>query len=248
LETPTTEAARPADAAFRRASLERLIGLAVFGERVAAKIYAVMARLSSDHAAILRRFAAMEGQHSAWFVEAAQANGIEPDREFADRELGYLLEQVERYEAERSVESLAVLQGFIVESLAIATYEPFLSIADRYPGTRDAFARALEEERYHVEWVTRYLRLRFFDAEAEFLALAEKVNIQGIDCIGGTMMNIADHLDAIGLSGADCAGAMMDGYAALLERVGIERRLAAKSVVGLFMPLIHKYRRGERAK
>ena len=55
-------------------------------------------------------------------------------------------------------------------------------------------------------------------------------------------------LDQIGLSGADCAGGMMDGYTELLERVGIEQKKAAKNVVGLFMPLIHKYRHGMKIK
>ena len=70
----------------------------------------------------------------------------------------------------------------------------------------------------------------------------------GIDCVGGTMMNIADSLDAIGMSGADCAGAMMDGYSGLLERVGVDSRDAVKNVVSLFVPLMTKYRRGECAK
>ena len=96
----------------------------------------------------------------------------------------------------------------------------------------------------HVDWVTRYLRLRFFDAETEFLELAERVNVAGIDCIGGSMMKIADYLSMIGLSGADCAGCMMDGYTELLERVGVEQKKASKNVVGMFMPLIHKYRHG----
>ena len=74
----------------------------------------------------------------------------------------------------------------------------------------------------------RYLRLRFFDSEEEFRLLAERVNVQGIDCMGGTMMNIAEYLDKIGLSGADCAGAMMDGYTQLLERVGFEQKKATK--------------------
>jgi hypothetical protein len=41
---------------------------------------------------------------------------------------------------------------------------------------------------------------------------------------------------------------MMDGYTQLLERVGIEEKRAAKNVVGLFMPLIHKYRHGMKIK
>ena len=101
---------------------------------------------------------------------------------------------------------------------------------------------------YHVDWVTRYLRLAFFDREDDFLALAGRVNVAGIDCIGGSMMKIADYLSTIGLSGADSAGLMMDGYTELLERVGIAEKKAAKNVVGLFMPLIHKYRHGMKIK
>src|SRR5947208_3004008 len=77
----------------------------------------------------------------------------------------------------------------------------------------------------------------------EFAALSKK-----FDCIGGTMMKIADYLTEIGMSGADCAGTMMDEYTELLERVGIEQKKAAKNVIGLFMPLIHKYRHGMKIK
>jgi hypothetical protein len=167
---------------------------------------------------------------------------------FADRELGYLLEQVEEYAAAGDFDALAVLQGFIVESLAIATYEPFLGIADRYRGAKEAFVVALADERYHVDWITRYLRLRYFDAVPELLALAERVNARGIDCVGGTMMNIARHLDTVGLSGADCAAGMMDGYTELLEHVGLDQRAALRNVAGMFAPLMAKYRRGERTK
>ena len=59
----------------------------------------------------------MEARHGASFLAASRANGVEPDREFADGELGYLIEQVDRYAAERDFDALAVLQGFIVESL-----------------------------------------------------------------------------------------------------------------------------------
>jgi hypothetical protein len=155
---------------------------------------------------------------------------------------------VNDHHAAGDFDALAVVQGFIVESMAIATYEPFLEVADDYPGAKEVFQKALDEERYHVDWVTRYLRLRFFDAEDEFLALAARVNVQGIDCIGGSMMKIADYLSTIGLSGADCAGCMMDGYTELLERVGIDQKRAAKNVVGMFMPLIHKYRHGMTIK
>jgi rubrerythrin len=229
-------------------SINKLMGLAVFGEKVAAKIYLLMAELKEEFAPILTKFAQMEAQHGAWFMEASRKNGIEPDKEFADNELGYLISQVERHFKARSFEALAVVQGFIVESLAIATYDSFLCVAHKYPGTHEVFKKALEEENYHVDWILRYLRLRFFDAEDEFKILAERVNVQGIDCMGGTMMNIAEYLDKIGLSGADCAGAMMDGYTQLLEKVGFEQKKATKHVVNMFMPLFHKYRRGEKTK
>lgn len=230
-----------------REALASLMGLAIFGERVAARTYVAMADLRSEHGDLLRKFAAMEARHGASFAQASRANGVEPDREFADRELGYLVEQVDRYAREADFDALAVLQGFIVESLAIATYEPFLGIADRYAGASEAFATALADERYHVDWITRYLRLRYFDAVDEFLALAERVNTQGVDCVGGTMMNIAGYLDAVGMSGADCAAGMLDGYAGLLEGVGLEPRTALKNVTTLFAPLMVKYHRRERA-
>ena len=231
-----------------RLPIRRLMGLAVFGEMLAARIYTLMAELKPEHAPILRKFASMEGQHAKWFRESCRANGIEPDKEFADGELDYLIAQVDAHFAAGDCEALAVVQGFIVESMAIAIYEPYLKVADQYPGTHDVFQKALDEERYHVEWMTRYLRLRFFDAEDEFVALTERVNVQGIDCIGGTMMKIADYLDSIGLSGSDCAGTMMDGYSELLERVGVPPKQATRNVVGLFMPLIRKYRHGEHIK
>ena len=228
--------------------LGALMGLAVFGERVAARTYVAMAGLRPEFDDLLRKFAAMEGGHGTSFAQASRANDIEPDRSFADGELGYLLAQVEEYAAAGDFDALAVLQGFIVESLAIATYEPFLAIADRYRGAKEAFSVALADERYHVEWITRYLRLRYFDAIPDLLALAERVNARGVDCVGGTMMNIARHLDTIGLSGADCAAGMMDGYAELLEGVGLDQRAALRNVAGIFSPLMVKYRRGERTK
>src|SRR5262249_7946387 len=170
-----------------------------------------------------------------------------PDQEFADRELGYLVEQVDRYAGAADFDALAVLQGFIVESLAIATYEPFVCIADAYAGARQAFATALAAERYHVDWITRYLRLRYFDAVDDFVALAERVNAQGVDCVGGTMMNIASHLDVLGLSSVDCVAGMLDGYAGLLEDVGLDKRTALRSVTTLFAPLMAKYRHRARA-
>jgi len=232
----------------KQQAINRLMGLAVFGEMVAARTYTLMGQLKPEFTDLMRKFAGMEGQHATWFRDASRANGIEPDKEFAGGELDYLIDQVNDHHAAHDFDALAVIQGFIVESMAIATYEPFLEVADNYPGARDAFKKALDEERYHVDWVTRYLRLSFFDREEEFLALAERVNVQGIDCIGGTMMKIADYLSEIGLSGADCAGCMMDGYTELLERVGVEQKKAAKNVVGMFMPLIHKYRHGMKIK
>jgi rubrerythrin len=228
-----------------QAAAEKLMGLVVFGEKVAAKNYVLMGDIKPEHGTLMRKFASMEGQHSTWFREASLRNDIEPNKPFADGELGYLIDQVDRYHAERDFDAIAVVQGFIVECLAIATYEPFLSIAHQYEGAYDVFKRALEEERYHVDWVSRYLRLRFFDAEEDFVALAKRVNVQGIDCVGGTLMNIADCLNTVGLSAADCTGAMMDEYTNLLERIGVDPERATADVVSLFVPLVRKYRRGE---
>jgi fatty aldehyde decarbonylase len=229
-------------------AMERLMGLAVFGEKVAARTYALMSELRPESTALLRTFAKMEGTHGTWFAEASAANGFTPDRAFADNELGYLIAQVDAHHAAKDFDALAVLQGFIVECLAISTYEPFVPVSSKYAGMQDVFARALAEERYHVDWVTRYLRFRFFDREEELLALVERVNTQGVDCVGGTLMNITDSLTCVGLSGADCAGAMTDEYTQLLERIGVEPKRATKNVVGLFVPLIRKYRRGESTK
>jgi hypothetical protein len=41
---------------------------------------------------------------------------------------------------------------------------------------------------------------------------------------------------------------MTDEYTGLLERVGIEERRAMKNVMSLFIPLVRKYRRGEKTK
>lgn len=225
------------------ASLQKLFGLAVFGEGVAARTYARMAKLRPEYGSLMNQFSRMEATHGGAFAEVSRASGATLDRDFADRELGYLSDQVDRYFESGDFDALAVLQGFIVESLAIATYEPFLSVAERYPGAEKAFSQALADEHYHVDWITRYLRLRFFDDEAGFVALTERVNTEGIDCVGGTMMNIADHLQAIGLSGADCAGSMVTCYSELLEAVGIPEREAVSSVMGLFVPLLQKYRK-----
>lgn len=229
-------------------AMSALMGLAIFGERVAARTYVAMADLRPEYRELLRRFAAMEAQHGTSFAQASDANDVEPDRDFADRELGYLIEQVDEYAAAHDFDALAVLQGFIVEALAIATYEPFLTIAHRYPGTEAAFAKALADERYHVDWIMRYFRLRYFDAEDDLLALAARVNQRGVDCVGGTLMNIARYLETIGMSGADCAAGMMDGYTSMLEQVGLDQRAALKNVAGLFAPLMAKHRRGERTK
>jgi rubrerythrin len=229
-------------------SMDRIMGLAVFGEKVAARTYALMADLRPEYSSLLRTFARMEGQHGTWFAKASAANGFHPDREFADNELGYLITQVDDHHRAGDFDALAILQGFIVECLAIATYEPFVEVARKYPGLTEVFAQALADERYHVDWMTRYLRLRFFDREAEFLALVERVNTQGVDCVGGTLMNITNYLACVGLSGADCAGGMTDEYTKLLERVGIDEQRATRSVVSLFVPIIRKYRRGEKTK
>jgi rubrerythrin len=231
-----------------RLAMDRLLGLAVFGEKVAARTYGLMADLEPANAPLLRKFATMEGRHGSWFSTVSARNGFTPDPEFADGELGHLVAQVDDHHARGDVDALAVLQGFIVECLAIATYEPFVEAARKYDGMADAFATALAEERYHVDWVTRFLRLRFFDRDADFLELVDRVNVQGVDCVGGTLMNITDYLASAGLSGADCAGGMADEYTQLLERVGIDGRKATKNVVSLFVPLIRKYRRGERTQ
>jgi rubrerythrin len=228
-------------------SMDRLMGLAVFGEKVACRTYALMADLRPDDASLLRKFASMEGKHATWFAEASAANGFHPDRAFADKELGYLIAQVDDHHRAGDFDALAVLQGFIVECLAISTYAPFVEAGRRW-NMHELFARVLDEERYHVDWVTRYLRLRFFDRDADFVALVERVNTQGVDCVGGTLMNITDYLACVGVSGADCAGAMTDEYTGLLERVGIEERRAMKNVMSLFIPLVRKYRRGEKTK
>ena len=206
--------AAPAANALEQRAMARLMGLAVFGEKVAARTYSRMAQLSSQHHDLLKKFAAMEARHGAWFLAVSRRHGVEPDRDFADGELGYLLEQVDAHAAAGDFDALVVLQGFIVESLAIATYEPFLEIADRYEGAREVFQKALDEERYHVDWIIRYLKPRYFDATDELLALAERVNVQGVDCVGGSLMNIADYLDAIGMSGSDCAGSMLSSSSA----------------------------------
>jgi hypothetical protein len=190
----------------------------------------------------------MEARHGTRFRDVGKRNGFTPDRKFADAELGYLIAQVTNHRARGDVDALAVLQGFIVECLAISTYDPFVVAAQKYEGMGEAFASALVEERYHVDWVTRFLRLRFFDRESEFLALVERVNVCGVECVGGTLMNITDYLCKAGLSGADCAGAMADEYTQLLERVGIDDRTATKNVMSLFLPLIRSYRRGEKTK
>ncbi|HVJ22265.1 MAG TPA: long-chain fatty aldehyde decarbonylase [Polyangiaceae bacterium] len=229
-------------------SMERLMGLAVFGEKVAARTYALMAELKPEYGLLLREFASMEGRHGTWFHEASKQNSFVPDRKFADNELGYLLAQVDGYRADRDFDALAVLQGFIVECLAISTYDPFVEAAKKYDAMSDCFQAALDEERYHVDWITRYLRLRFFDAEDELLALVQRVNVQGIDCVGGTLMNITDNLQTVGLSGADCAGTMADEYTQLLQSVGVPQREATKNIVSLFMPVMRKYRRGEKTK
>jgi rubrerythrin len=229
-------------------AMSQLMGLAIFGEKVAARTYSLMAKIKPDFDELLRKFSHMEGQHGTWFMDGSRSNKIEPDKAFADRELGYLIDQVDEYYKQKDFNALAILQGFIVESLAISTYEPFLEVAHKYPGSEQAFKQALADERYHVDWITRYLRLEFFESENNFLQLAERVNTQGVDCIGGSMMNIVDCLNSVGLSGADCSGTMVAEYTGLLESVGIDSESATKNVMGIFMPLIRKYKQGERTK
>jgi rubrerythrin len=235
---------RPAE----KVAMDRVMGLAVFGEKIAARTYALMGDLRPEYRALMTEFASMEGKHGTWFHEASRRNGFEPDRAFADNELGYLVAQVDDYYSRKDFDALAVLQGFIVECLAISTYEPFIVAAKKYDGLSELFAKVLGEERYHVDWVTRYLRLAFFDRSDEFLALTERVNVQGVDCTGGTLMNITEFLEEIGMSGATCAGGMTDEYTQLLEAVGIAPKQAMRSVVGTFAPLMRKYRHGEKTK
>lgn len=229
-------------------AMSQLMGLAVFGEKVAARTYALMGELEPRYAELMRKFASMEGKHGAWFAQAARENGWNLDREFAKRELGYLVDQVHEYHAARDFDALAVLQGFIVECLAISTYEPFIDISRGYAGLEGMLRQALADERYHVSWVTRYLGLRFFDDAESFMLLAERVNARGVDCVGGTLMNITDCLTTVGLRGPDCAAAMADTYSALLTDVGTDEKSATRSVVALFHPVMRKYRHGERTK
>lgn len=229
-------------------AMAQLLGLAVFGEKVAARTYALMGELEPRYTDLMRKFAGMEGKHGAWFAQAARDNGWGLDRDFADRELGYLLDQVHQYHAQGDFDALAVLQGFIVECLAISTYEPFLEISSQYGGLERMLAQALADELYHVGWVTRYLSLRFFDATDAFMQLVERVNARGVDCVGGTLMNITDCLATVGLRGPDCAAAMADTYTSFLTGVGIDQKSATRSVVALFHPVMRKYRRGEKTK
>src|SRR5205809_396273 len=134
--SPSCTPTPPAD---KQQAINRLMGLAVFGEMVAARTYSLMGQLKPEFAGLMRKFASMEGQHATWFRDASKANGIEPDKEFADGELGYLIAQVNDHHAKGDFDALAVVQGFIVESMAIATCDPFLSVADQYPGARTAF-------------------------------------------------------------------------------------------------------------
>src|SRR5258708_6676909 len=86
-------------------AMASLMGLAIFGEKVAARTYVAMADIRAEHAELLRKFAAMEARHGASFLQASRANGVEPDRDFADGELGYLVEQVDRYAGERDFDA-----------------------------------------------------------------------------------------------------------------------------------------------
>jgi hypothetical protein len=90
-----------------RQAMASLMGLAIFGEKVAARAYVAMADLRVEHGDLLRRFAAMEARHGSSFLQVSRANAVEPDREFADRELGYLVEQVERHARASDFDALA---------------------------------------------------------------------------------------------------------------------------------------------
>src|SRR5207253_6809959 len=91
--------APPATPVDRQVAINRLMGLAVFGEMVAARTYNLMAQLRPEFETLLKKFAQMEGQHANWFRDASKANGIEPDKEFADNELDYLIDQVNDHHA-----------------------------------------------------------------------------------------------------------------------------------------------------
>jgi hypothetical protein len=108
-----------ADEVDEQRSMDRLMGLAVFGEKVAARTYALMADLRPEDASLLRKFAQMEGKHGVWFAEASAANGFHPDRAFADNELGYLIAQVDEHYRAKDFDALAVLQGFIATQFAL---------------------------------------------------------------------------------------------------------------------------------
>jgi rubrerythrin len=225
-----------------------LMALAVFGERLAAKTYLAMAALEPRHAGTLRRFAQMEAGHAASFVRVSRNHGLVLGADFAAARLSYLEEQIERYREAGRFDALAVLQGLIVESLAIATYEPFLAIADRYPGAGEVFAAALADEREHVDWMTGYLLARFADTPAALAALAEEVNQSGVDCVGGTLVDIGGYLEAAGLPASQCASAMIDGYAGLLARSGMSEDAALREVVRSFLPLLRRYQAARRAR
>src|SRR5262245_61659191 len=77
----------PSIPADQQQAINRLMGLAVFGDMVAARTYTLMGQLKPEFTDLMRKFAGMEGQHAAWFRDASRANGIEPDKEFADGEL-----------------------------------------------------------------------------------------------------------------------------------------------------------------
>jgi Long-chain fatty aldehyde decarbonylase len=226
--------ARAETSASERLSMDRIMGLAVLGEKIAARTYALMAKLRPEHAPLLQQLAHTEGVHATWFGDICVRNGLAPDRELADKELGHLIALVDAHYAAGDFDALAVLQGFLVEGLAIATYGPFVQAARKYVGLAEVFARALEEARVHVEWVTAYLRERFAGRDAELIALVERVNSQGVERLGGTLTNLTSYLSCVGMSGADCAGSMTDEYVALLERVGIDPRRATKNAVSLF--------------
>jgi hypothetical protein len=235
------------DPVREQGGMDRLMGIAVLAEKLAAHAYAQLAELRPEESALLLRFAHAETQHASWLGKASAANGFQPDRAFAERELGHLVSQVSAYRAEQDFDAIAVLQGFLLQGLVIATYDPFLDIARRYVGLSQVCSRALAEARHHVDWIARYLHLRFFDRQGELIALVQRVVVRGAHCVGAAWLSYPEYLTGVGLSGAACAGALTDEHAQLLQRAGVEERLATRTALGLVLPAARRCR-GSRAE
>jgi rubrerythrin len=216
----------------------RLVAMAVSGEKIAAETYVLMSLLRSEHSERLRGFAAIETQHAATFADAGRREGLLPDRLFTDRVLGSCIAQIGEHYAARDFDALAIVQSFVVEALAIATYEPFAR--GHRNGTHEAFRRGLDEERQHVEWLTRYLRLRYFGEEESFLAACARVNTPCITGLGRAFAEIGQDFAALGIEGADCASSMMVQYRGLLDRVGVEHVGASRHVEQMFRPVLQE--------